>query len=178
MSQQLILEFHHPKWRQDYAQEAYALRQIFGTNLVDIHHIGSTAIPGIYAKPIIDILVEVSDINAVDTYNAGLSLLGYQPKGEFGIAGRRYFQKGSDKVRRTHHMHVFESGTAEVMHHLGFRDFLIAHPCLAKQYSELKQELLAAHAGNKDHYIDGKGPFIKLINQKVAHWLRIKGEKQ
>jgi len=178
MSQQLILEFHQAKWREDYARQADALQQAFGANFVGVHHIGSTAIPGIYAKPIIDILVEVDDIDLVDDCEQGLRQLGYDPKGEYGISGRRYFQKSDENFRRTHHMHVFGVDTSEIKRHLGFRDFLIAHPTWAKKYSELKRELVAAYDGNKDRYINGKDLFIKSIDQRVTDWLRAKANRQ
>lgn len=82
------------EWKGEYFKEAGRIRSIMKNEIIKIYHIGSTSIPGIYAKPIIDILIEVSDIDNVDKYNKGLESLGYIAKGEFGIEGRRFFIKG------------------------------------------------------------------------------------
>ena len=106
-----------------------------------IHHIGSTAIPGIYAKPVIDMLAVVSDIAAVDSYAAAMEALGYEAMGEFGIPGRRYFRRDDANGVRTHQVHAFASGSRDVERHLAFRDFMRAHPDLAREYGELKRAL-------------------------------------
>ena len=93
---------HDPKWAARFRKEAVFLKSIFGPEMLDVHHIGSTSVPGLAAKPIIDLLVEVADISKIDAYNDRLSELGYIPKGEFGIPGRRFFIKGSEE-NRTHH---------------------------------------------------------------------------
>lgn len=98
---------------------------IMKDEIVQIYHIGSTAIEGIYAKPIIDILAEVEDINNVDNYNEQMKSLGYIPKGEYGIKGRRFFLKGL--YHRTHHVHIFEKGDSQVERYINFRDYMIEH---------------------------------------------------
>src|SRR5690625_1792156 len=95
-------------WAQMFKEEADQFRNIFGSDMLAIHHIGSTSVPGLKAKPIIDIMPVVNDIDTVDHFNKEMEKIGYEPKGEFGIAGRRYFRKG--KVERTHHVHFFEVG--------------------------------------------------------------------
>lgn len=93
------------EWNELYRKEEGILQSIFSNELLEIHHIGSTSVPQIgFAKPIIDILIVVKDINKVDDYNAPMILIGYEPRGEQGIVGRRYFPKGGDhslKERRT-----------------------------------------------------------------------------
>lgn len=157
---------HNPRWRNEFEAEAKHIAAALGENVVTIHHIGSTAIPGIYAKPIIDVLVEVKDITGVDGQSAAMQSLGYEVMGEFGISGRRYFRKNNQDGVRTHHIHVFESGSAEVVRHLAFRDYLIAHPEEAQKYSELKKKLAEEHSQNADGYIDGKDGFIKEIDRR------------
>ena len=88
--------------------------------VVALHHIGSTSIPGIFAKPIIDILLEVSDLEKLDKQSHALVALGYERLGEFGIVGRRYFRKNSASGIRTHHVHAFQTGNAEIERHLAF----------------------------------------------------------
>lgn len=106
--------------------EAEQVTKILGENVVAVHHIGSTAIPHIYAKPIIDLLVEVQDITQVDAQNTSMQSLGYDVMGEFGLSGRRYFRKNNQEDVRTHHIHTFTVGSAQVTRHLAFRDYMIA----------------------------------------------------
>ncbi len=159
---------HNPRWRDAFATEAKQLAAALGENVIAIHHIGSTAIPDIYAKPIIDVLVEVSDITEVDGQSSAMESLGYEVMDEFGISGRRYFRKNNQEGIRTHHIHAFAVGSAEVARHLAFRDYMIAHPEDAQRYSELKRKLAEAHAQNADAYIDGKDGFIKEMDRRAA----------
>lgn len=93
------------------------------------------------AKPIIDMLIEVRSIEAVSQFDEQMKANGYTPKGENGIAGRRYFQKGGNK--RTHHVHMYEQGNPAIERHLLFRDYLRAHPNIEKEYAVLKKRLAA-----------------------------------
>ena len=159
-----------PRWREAFEIEARHIARALGENVVAVHHIGSTAIPNIYAKPVIDLLVEVSDIARVNEQSLAMELLGYEVMGEFGITGRRYFRKDNQKGTRTHQIHAFEAGSAEARRHLAFRDYLIAHPEDAQNYSELKRKLAAAHPQNMDWYMDGKDVFIKEMDRRAVLW--------
>lgn len=161
---------HDPHWRDAFEEEAQQVAAALGENVVAIHHIGSTAIPNIYAKPIIDLLVEVRDIARVDGCSSAMESLGYEVMGEFGIAGRRYFRKDDREGIRTHHIHAFEAGSAEVVRHLAFRDYMIAHHGEAQKYSELKRKLAEQHPQNIDGYMDGKDGFIKEMDRRAARW--------
>ncbi|HEV7892566.1 MAG TPA: GrpB family protein [Pyrinomonadaceae bacterium] len=161
---------HDPRWRDAFAAEAKHVAAALGENVVAIHHIGSTAIPDIYAKPVIDFLVEVRDINEVDGRSRAMESLGYEVMGEYGIPGRRYFRKDNREGIRTHHIHAFEAGSAEVERHLAFRDYMIAHPVDAQRYSELKRKLAEEHPQNMDGYMDGKDGFIKEMDRRAAQW--------
>jgi GrpB-like predicted nucleotidyltransferase (UPF0157 family) len=141
-----------------------------GENVVAVHHIGSTSILDIYAKPIIDLLVEVKDISKVDGQNSSMELLNYAVMGEFGIPGRRYFRKNDQEGIRTHHVHTFQVGSEQVERHLAFRDYMIAHPEDAQRYSELKRKLARKYPTNIDGYMDGKDEFIKEMDKKAAQW--------
>jgi GrpB-like predicted nucleotidyltransferase (UPF0157 family) len=161
---------HNPRWRDAFEAEAKHVAAALGDNVVAIHHIGSTAIPNIYAKPVIDLLVEVRDIAEVDVRSSAMESLGYEVMGEYGIPGRRYFRKETREGIRTHHIHVFEAASAEVERHLAFRDYMIAHPGEAQRYSELKRKLAEEHPQSIDGYMDGKDGFIKEIDRRAAHW--------
>jgi len=160
---------YNDSWKDAFQVEAASIQRVFGSLLLALHHIGSTSVPGLRAKPIIDMLGEVSDIRLVDSLRTGMQSLGYEVMGEFGIPGRRYFRKGGDN--RTHHLHVFEhTNGAEVQRHLAFRDYLIAHPEQARRYSELKSELVAKFPDDWDAYSLGKDDFIKNMEQDALRW--------
>jgi GrpB-like predicted nucleotidyltransferase (UPF0157 family) len=161
---------YDPEWREAFEVESKLVIDALGENVVAIHHIGSTAIPSIYAKPIIDLLVEVKDIIKVDEQSLAMDLLGYEVMGEFGISGRRFFLKNNQEGIRTHHIHIFEVGSAQGERHLAFRDYMIAHPEDAQRYSELKRKLAREHPKNIDGYMDGKSSFIEVIDKKAAQW--------
>src|ERR671932_1017165 len=161
---------HDPRWRDAFEAEAKHVADALGENVVAVHHIGSTAIPDIYAKPVVDLLVEVRDITEVDGRSSAMESLGYEVMGEYGIPGRRYFRKDSREGIRTHNIHAFEAGSAEVERHLAFRDYMIAHPGDAQRYSELKRRLAEEHPQSMDRYIDGKDGFIKEMDRRAARW--------
>jgi GrpB-like predicted nucleotidyltransferase (UPF0157 family) len=161
---------HDPSWVAAFGKAAGEATPAFGNNLLAIHHIGSTSIPGIHAKPIIDMLAVVSDIALVDRCNDGLARLGYIAKGEFGILGRRSFYRNSDTGVRTHQIHTFEKDSSGVNRHLAFRDFLVAHPEIASSYSDLKRRLVEAHSDDIEAYMDGKDAFIKEAEAKALVW--------
>jgi GrpB-like predicted nucleotidyltransferase (UPF0157 family) len=160
---------HDPAWEQAYRLEAAQVFHVLAPRVRGIHHIGSTAIDGIKAKPIIDLLVEVDDIQAVDAYQSLMQRCGYIPKGEYGMPGRRFFIKG-DEEHHTHHIHVFQAGHPEIARHLDYRDYLQAHPDEAQAYSTLKEELACKFPHDIDAYTNGKTAFIKDIEQKAHAW--------
>ncbi|NMF85843.1 GrpB family protein [Nodosilinea sp. P-1105] len=163
-----------PAWSRSFETESKLLSQALGTNnVVAIHHIGSTAIPHIYAKPVIDVLVEVQAIAEVDTCNGAMAELGYAALGEYGLIGRRYFRKDNAQGDRTHHVHVFQAGSSEVSRHLAFRDYLMVHPDAAQQYSDLKRTLATHYPNDIDGYMDGKDAFVKTLEKQALIWAHL-----
>lgn len=158
------------EWRKLFEKEAVKLHDIFGELIVDVKHIGSTAIPGIKAKPVIDILLIVNDIEKVDDYNKAMVELGYEPKGEFGLPGRRFFMKGGND--RTHHIHCYQEGDPEVTRHLAFRDYMRSHPEEARKYSCLKEELAKKYPEDIECYIEGKNDYIKHVEKLALEWYK------
>ena len=126
----------NPEWLGLFTEAANEIRTILKENCVEVHHIGSTAIPTIYAKPIIDILPVVKDISLVNSLNSQFEALGYVCMGEYGITGRRFYWKS--KTKRTHNIHLFEQGSPEILRHLAFRDFMRNHTDYARAYSVIK----------------------------------------
>ncbi|MCM3636268.1 GrpB family protein [Sporosarcina luteola] len=156
------------RWSLEFEKEAAVLQEILGTEIIEIHHIGSTSVRGLSAKPIIDIMPVVKDISRIDQYNGMMAGIGYEAKGENGIAGRRYFQKGGDE--RTHHIHIYEDGSQEIFRHLAFRDFLRAHPEKAKEYGNLKEKLAQQFLYDIESYINGKAELAAHIEQEAIEW--------
>ncbi|XBM35383.1 GrpB family protein [Bacillus licheniformis] len=144
------------------------LEALFRNEVLHIHHIGSTSIPGMSAKPIIDILIEVKDLGSAAGFEKGMKMLGYEPKGENGIPGRRFYQKGRRK--RTHHVHLYESGHPDIRRHLAFRDYLISHPERAEEYAALKMKLAEMFPLDIAGYIDGKSGWIKETERLAEQW--------
>ncbi|SDX05222.1 GrpB domain, predicted nucleotidyltransferase, UPF0157 family [Marininema mesophilum] len=165
---------YDPQWKEGFQEEREQLREAFGPEWVEGHHIGSTSVPGLAAKPILDFLIEVREIERVDSLAGNLKAIGYQGWGEYGIPGRRYFNKGEDE--RTHHVHVFAQGHPDVHRHLVFRDYLIQHPEVARIYGELKKESAQRFPTDIKSYMDSKDGFIKEIEAKALEWGRISGK--
>jgi GrpB-like predicted nucleotidyltransferase (UPF0157 family) len=169
---EVVVERHNPGWAGKFDRESQLVTRALDPTVVAIHHIGSTAIAMIYAKPIIDMLVEVTSVDEVDSRNVAMASLGYEAMGEFGIAGRRYFCKDSDAGVREYQVHVFVAGSSDIERHIAFRDFMQAHPELAKRYSDLKRQLADEHRRDIEQYTDGKDGFIKEMERKALAWRR------
>ena len=161
-----------PTWSSEFETESKHILYALGDNVVSVHHIGSTAVPGIFAKPIIDILCVVHNVVWLDCQTGAMEDLGYEAKGEFGISGRRYFRKSNRLGVRTHHVHAFQKGSADIERHLAFRDYLLAHPAEAQAYSALKRELARVHPEDRQAYVDGKDAFVKEHEAKAFNWRR------
>ncbi|MDX1492233.1 MAG: GrpB family protein [Pseudohongiellaceae bacterium] len=139
---------------------------------VKVHHIGSTSIPGLGAKPIIDILLEVDEFDALDRASIVFESLGYECMGEFGIPDRRYFRKGGE--RRTHHVHAFIRGSIGAHRHLAFRDYLRCHAEVANEYDAFKRLVAGTCNGSSDVYCDGKAEFVSTHERRALEWAAIR----
>ncbi len=160
---------HDPAWHAAFELEAQALRAVLGTSVSALHHVGSTSVQGIYAKPIIDMMGVADDLDAVDARTAAIEALGYEAMGAFGISDRRYFRRFAADGARTHHLHIFRQGSLHVTRHLAFRDYLRTHAGIAAQYSALKEKLIAQGAG-WEAYLDGKEPFMSRVERDALAW--------
>ena len=161
---------YNPLWPAMFIEVKQQLTSLLEDEVISIEHIGSTSVPGLCAKPIIDILVEVKSLDLLDNLTAQFTALGFVGKGENGIVGRRYFQKGGQQ--RTHHVHIFEEGHEHALEHRIFRDYLKAHKQVALQYAEIKTN--AAQACNNDIqvYMALKDEFIKAQLQHAKNWYK------
>lgn len=172
----ILLAQHDPTWAREFSQEAQLLLPAFGALLIELHHIGSTAVRGILAKPVIDILAIVSDVHALDAQTRDIGNLGYEAMGEFGLPGRRYFRKDNYAGVRTHQIHAYASVSAdEIERHLNFRDYLREHPATARAYSDLKRALVDRCRSEMRCYSDGKTTFIREVERLAVIWRRESG---
>lgn len=159
---------HDPAWAEAFAVEARALTGVIGENCTALHHIGSTAIAGVLAKPVIDLLGVVGSFELLDGATGRIESLGYTAMGAFGIEGRRYFRKDNAGGHRTHHVHVFVTGSPHIERHLAFRDYLRSHPDKAVEYSALKAAIVSSGAP----YQKAKDPFVQRIEVEALAWYR------
>ena len=140
MAQHVKVVSYDPKWPEIYEREKNLILQILGEEAVSINHIGSTSVPGLAAKPIIDIMPVVRDISKVDWLKSQFESIGYEYMGEFGMPGRRYLRKGGDE--RTHQIHIFEAcNKKDVLRHLAVRDYLRLHCDAREAYWTLKRQV-------------------------------------
>lgn len=158
---------YDPRWPELFAEEAGQLRQAMSDALVAVEHVGSTAVPGLSAKPVIDILVSVATFGEGERAAPALAALGYECRGESGIPGRLFFRKGPVQFRRTHHLHMVEVGHAQWVSLLLFRDHLRTHPNAAQQYEALKRDLAVRFCDDRAAYSAGKADFIKAILEQA-----------
>ena len=158
----------NPNWSDEFNSEKLRLKHALGDLIAEIHHIGSTSIIGLAAKPVIDIMIEVNSLAALDNKTSVMNSLGYEAKGEFGIVGRRYFTKGG--AYNSHQIHAFKATDANITRHIAFRDYLQSHPMVMTEYANLKKKLASEYNDNIDMYCDGKDEFIKFHESKALKW--------
>ena len=157
-----VVPYDH-KWPSQFKEVANEIQKTLGDNCIEIHHIGSTAIVGIHAKPIIDVIPVVKDILKVDQFNEAMKKLGYIAKGEHGMPFRRFFQRTSGIAVN---VHIFEEDNPEVARNLAFRDQLNRDPADKEAYAILKLQL-GLHANDITDYVLKKDPFVQNIFNKI-----------
>lgn len=164
MGYPVIIVDYNPQWPALYEEEKGRLLGVIGHKVVAIEHVGSTAVPGLGAKPIIDITVAVHRLADAEECIELLPSIGYEyiPPDKVGIPERRYFRKGLPGAR-THHIHMVELASDFWERHLLFRDFLRAHPEVAQQYYELKKGLATKYGEDREGYTEAKTSFIEPV---------------
>ncbi|MEB7463563.1 GrpB family protein [Staphylococcus succinus] len=167
----IVVTEYNKDWPKQFDKEVEKIRDILKYEIVKIHHIGSTAVPGLKAKPIIDMMPIVRDIESIDKYNKEMIEIGYESLGELGIQGRRYFRKGGEE--RTHQIHIFQGDNiTEIERHLAVRDYLKSHKETADEYGELKAQLALQFPKDIEGYSDGKDEFVQNLEQIALEWKR------
>ena len=170
----VVLEPYNLEWPR-MAQAHVDRLQVLGSNLVTVHHIGSTSVPGLVAKPIIDLIPVVRDIAELDRQQELVEALGYVWMGEFGIPTRRYCRLDDESGTRISQLHIFETGSPHIDRHLAFRDYLRAHPSFAVEYAAEKHRARALHPDNSHDYTDEKSAWVVAHEAEALAWYRGSG---
>ena len=154
-----------PEWKDHFLEERERISDAIGEHILSIEHIGSTSIPGLSAKPVIDIGIGLKNFEAGFACVKQMESLEYLYKGENGIKDRHYFRTDADIVK--FHVHMFSQGHPKLLDHLLFRDYLRAHPEEKQKYQQLKEELSQKYADQRSLYTPGKADFIQGILEKA-----------
>ena len=166
LPQHITVVNYDKEWPLKYVQERERIIAILKNNCISIYHIGSTSVPGLDAKPIIDIMVVVRSLEGADTVAEKFSDIGYEYLGEFGMAGRRYLRKGGDE--RTHQIHIFQADDwNNIGRHLAFRNYMRTHEKERNEYAKIKKNLAQKFPYDIDGYCDGKEDFVHEMEERA-----------
>ncbi len=159
---------HSNRWAKCFSLVSQQMVDALAPYSIELHHIGSTAIPNIKAKPILDILGTVTSIKELDEQQKQFENLGFTWKGEYGINGRRYCVKYDISQNIGYiHLHIFEKSHPEVKEHILFRDYLCNFPDQALEYNKLKESLFNKFSSDRQQYTNSKDSFIKDTLKKA-----------
>ena len=161
---------YDPAWPRLYDEEAARVGSALGEDVVAIEHMGSTAVPGLAAKPVIDVSVGLRRLELTADQVAAVEALGYEYLGENGLPGRLFFRR-SEAGRRTHHLHVVEVEGEHWHRHRAFRDYLRAHPDEVDRYAAEKRRL-AAETSTHGDYWERKQPYADALFERAWAWYR------
>ncbi|HWI65343.1 MAG TPA: GrpB family protein [Symbiobacteriaceae bacterium] len=161
---------YRPEWQAEFRGYRDRVAAALGDVAVSIDHVGSTSVPGLAAKPIIDLDVAVADASVIPLAIERLAAIGYVHEGDLGIPGREAFINPPGTPR--HHLYVCTVDNPEYQRHLLFRDYLRAHPDEAAQYGELKQELARRFPYERETYWRGKTELVLAILERARAWRR------
>ena len=164
----IVVQPHDARWSRDFADISAEIREALGELALAIEHVGSTSVPGLPAKPIIDIDVVIRDYALFDAVASALKAIGYHHEGDLGIAGREAFGYEGKAHLRKHHLYVCPQDSAELKRHIAFRDYLRAHPDAAREYGRIKAEGASLHPNDIEGYIEYKSPFIERIYRELG----------
>lgn len=158
---------HHPRWKRAAADEAYAIYDELRLESLRLYHVGSTAVPGLRAKAVLDFLGAVPSLEEYDTKLKALAKLGYENLGEFGIPGRRYSRLSAPDGRRLVHLHVFREGDPQIARHLNFRDYLVENPGARQAYEDAKSRVAGSGLTGND-YAGAKNEIVAKLDKEAA----------
>ncbi len=168
VTRKIVVVLYNPRWAQDFAKIRAELEDALGGLALQIEHVGSTSVPGLAAKPVIDVDVVIRDDSVLGDAVSKLAEIGYEHEGNLGIPGREAFRYDGKEHLRKHHLYVCPQDSAELKRHLAFRDYLRAHPEAVREYSRIKEEGTALYPDDIDRYIAYKAPFIQRIYREIG----------
>lgn len=173
MDKQVVIEEYTANWSLRFQEESIMLKNILGDQIIAIEHIGSTSVEGLGAKPILDMMIGVHDLQEVEGFIIPLGQAGYEHVFHKEFQNRRFFRKGLWRAG-THHLHIYTYGSEEWKSNLLFRDYLRSHPTVRKQYENLKKELAETYKFDRVAYTNAKAPFITRIIEEAGKHLQNK----
>jgi GrpB-like predicted nucleotidyltransferase (UPF0157 family) len=162
---------HDPAWAAQAQEELRRLTQALGPVAVRVEHVGSTAVPGLAAKPIIDLQLSVAAIEPRARYVGPLHRLDYLFVPEPESPDHHFFAKPAERPR-SHHLHVCQAGSEHECRHLAVRDFLRAHADEAARYAALKRDIVQKHPQDRLAYIAGKDRYVGDLEARALEWAR------
>lgn len=171
----VVLADYHSDWPLIAAGHVERL-QVLGSTLLAVHHIGSTAVPGLAAKPVIDLMPVVENLAELDSRQTMVEALGYVWHGELGIPGRRYCTLSGEEGTRLVQLHCFEASSPHVTRHLAFRDYLRTHPGAMQEYENEKRRAWQLHPADSHAYGAEKAAWIQKTEQIALAWFAGQGK--
>lgn len=157
---------YDPEWPRVFAQIHERVWPAVQHASMSLEHVGSTAVPGLAAKPVVDATIVVASPRDIPFVVKGLAKIGYVHRGDLGVPGREAFKRPESMLR--HHLYASHRGSLALRNHLGLRDYLRAHPEVAKEYGKLKTKLAERFPEDIDRYIHGKTEFVLSILAKLG----------
>ena len=165
MGKRIAVVSYKARWEKDFLDLRDGIEKALGALAVGIEHVGSTAVKGLSAKPVIDIDAVIEERSRLAEAIARLAEAGYRHEGDLGIAGREAFCYEGEKRLPEHHLYVCARDSEELRRHLAFRDFLRSHPEAAREYGRIKEEGADLYPCDMEGYIRHKSPFIEKVYQ-------------
>ena len=168
VTKHVVVEPYNEGWVQSFLNIRNEIGDALHDLALSIEHVGSTSVPGMSAKPIIDIDVVIRDYSKLDAIVIKLDEIGYRHEGNLGIAGREAFKYDGKIHLQKHHLYVCPQDSPELRRHIAFRDYLRSHPEAVHEYSRIKEEGATLYPCDIEKYIEYKSPFIERIYRKLG----------
>ena len=168
VTKHVVVQAYDECWEQDFLLIEKELREALGELALRIEHVGSTAVRGLSAKPVIDIDVVIKDYSQFDNVVSSLKQIGYHHEGDLGIAGREAFKYTGKEHLKKHHLYVCPLDSNELKRHTAFRDYLRSHPEAVREYSRIKETGARLYPYDIEKYIEYKSPFIESIYRELG----------
>lgn len=164
---------YNPEWKQLFRKEQSLLKEALGNKFISVEHVGSTAIPGIKAKPVLDIMLAIADLDDWEQIQEPLAALGYKFRKDFRKEQQHILFVKGPEANRTHYLKVTELNSKFWTENILFRDFLVNNPKYRDEYGKTKEQLCKNHQDNRELYTKGKEEFIRRILELAKYKQKI-----